>query len=82
MNLSNNASSILQKHRTIKPWIRQLERVASNRIHSAGDGFGPNRSGPSGLRMAGADGVRPLGRGPASTVATFLVDRRAKRQTE
>jgi len=46
------------------------------------DGFGPNRPGPSGLRLAGAHGVRPLGRCPASTFATFLVDRLAKRQTE
>jgi hypothetical protein len=46
------------------------------------DGFGPNQPGPSGLRLAGAHVVRPLGRATSPTFASFLVDRLAKRQTE
>jgi hypothetical protein len=46
------------------------------------DGFGPNWPGPSGFRAAGARGVRPLGRCPASPFASFLADRRPARETE
>ncbi|MCO5064687.1 MAG: hypothetical protein M9924_09735 [Rhizobiaceae bacterium] len=46
------------------------------------EGFGANRPGPSGLRLAGTHFVTPLDRATSPFFATFLVDRRAKRQTE
>jgi len=46
------------------------------------DGIGPNQPGPSGLRLASAHVVRPLGRATSPTFASFLVDRLAIRQTE
>jgi hypothetical protein len=46
------------------------------------EGFDPNPPGPSGLRLADAHVVRPLGRATSPTFASFLVDRLAKRQTE
>ena len=46
------------------------------------EGFGPNQPGPSGLRLADAHFVGPLGRCTTSTFASFLVDRLAKRETE
>jgi hypothetical protein len=46
------------------------------------EGFGPNRPGPPGLRLAGGHVVSLLGRATSPTFAPFLVDRHAKRQTE
>ncbi|MCO5063629.1 MAG: hypothetical protein M9924_04350 [Rhizobiaceae bacterium] len=46
------------------------------------EGFGANRPGPSGLRLAGTHFVMPLDRAASPFFATFLVARLAKRQTE
>ena len=46
------------------------------------EGFAANSPGPSGFRAAGAHFVGLLGRCPASTIATLLVDRLADRETE
>jgi len=45
-------------------------------------GFGPNRPGLLGFRLADAHGVRPLVRATSPLFASFLVDRLAKRETE
>jgi len=46
------------------------------------EGFGSNRPGPSGLRLADTHCVMPLERATSPPFAAFLVDRLTKRQTE
>src|SRR5690606_8465925 len=46
------------------------------------EGFGSIQPSPSGLRLGDAHRVRPLDRATSPLIATFLVDRLPRRQTE